>query len=55
MSDILDKIVAVKRQEVAAAQKKSPIAAVRFDAESRGSRATSSARCGPRLPVARRP
>jgi indole-3-glycerol phosphate synthase len=35
MSDILDKIVAVKHQEVAAAQKKSPLEAVRFDAESR--------------------
>lgn len=36
MSDILDQIVAVKRQEIAAAQQKSPIDAVRFDAESRG-------------------
>jgi len=35
MSDILDKIMAVKRQEIAAAQKKSPLEAVRFDAESR--------------------
>jgi indole-3-glycerol phosphate synthase len=35
MSDILDKIVAVKHQEVAAAQKRSPLEAVRFDAESR--------------------
>jgi indole-3-glycerol phosphate synthase len=35
MSDILDKIVAVKREEVAAAQKKQPLAAVRADAESR--------------------
>lgn len=35
MSDILDKIIAVKRQEIAAAQKKSPLEAVRFDAESR--------------------
>ena len=35
MSDILDKIVAVKRQEVAAAIKRKPLAAVRFDAESR--------------------
>ncbi|MET3914275.1 indole-3-glycerol phosphate synthase [Variovorax sp. OAS795] len=35
MSDILDKIVAVKRQEIAAAQKRSPLEAVRFDAESR--------------------
>ncbi|MDH6592598.1 indole-3-glycerol phosphate synthase [Variovorax sp. TBS-050B] len=35
MSDILDKIVAVKHQEVAAAKKRSPIEAVRFDAESR--------------------
>jgi len=35
MSDILDKIVAVKHQEVAAAKKKSPLEAVRFDAESR--------------------
>ncbi|MBX9961153.1 MAG: indole-3-glycerol phosphate synthase TrpC [Burkholderiaceae bacterium] len=35
MSDILDKIVAVKRQEVAAALKKRSLAAVRADAESR--------------------
>jgi len=35
MSDILNQIVAVKRQEVAAAQKKKPLEAVRFDAESR--------------------
>jgi len=35
MSDILDKIVAVKRQEVAAALKKKSLAAVRADAESR--------------------
>lgn len=35
MSDILDKIVAVKREEIAAAQKKQPLAAVRADAESR--------------------
>ena len=35
MSDILDKIVAVKRQEVAAALAKKPLAAVRADAESR--------------------
>lgn len=35
MSDILDKIVAVKRQEVAAAVKKRSLAAVRADAESR--------------------
>ena len=35
MSDILDKIVAVKRQEVAAALKKKSMAAVRADAESR--------------------
>jgi indole-3-glycerol phosphate synthase len=35
MSDILDKIVAVKREEIAAAQKKRPLAAVRADAESR--------------------
>ncbi len=35
MSDILDKIVAVKRQEIAAAQKRAPLEAVRFDAESR--------------------
>ena len=35
MSDILDKIVAVKQNEVAAAQKKVPLAAIRADAESR--------------------
>lgn len=35
MSDILDKIVAVKHQEVAAALKRAPLEAVRFDAESR--------------------
>jgi len=35
MSDILDKIVAVKHQEVAAAQKRKPLAAVREDAHSR--------------------
>jgi len=35
MSDILDKIVAVKHQEVAAAQKRKPLELVRADAESR--------------------
>ncbi|WP_096696443.1 indole-3-glycerol phosphate synthase TrpC [Polaromonas sp. AER18D-145] len=35
MSDILNKIVAVKREEVAAALKRKPLAAMRFDAESR--------------------
>ncbi len=35
MSDILDKIVAVKHQEVAAAQKRKPLEVVRADAESR--------------------
>ena len=35
MSDILDKIVAVKRQEVAAALKQKSLAVVRADAESR--------------------
>ncbi len=35
MSDILDKIVAVKRQEVAASLGKKPLEAVRADAESR--------------------
>ena len=35
MSDILDKIVAVKHQEVAEAQKRKSLAAMRFDAESR--------------------
>ena len=35
MSDILNKIVAVKHEEVTAAKKRSPFEAVRFDAESR--------------------
>ena len=35
MSDILNKIVAVKREEVAAARKRASFEAVRFDAESR--------------------
>jgi indole-3-glycerol phosphate synthase len=35
MSDILDKIVAVKHQEVTAAKKKKPLEAMREDAESR--------------------
>lgn len=35
MSDILDKIVAVKREEIAASKKRSSLEAVRFDAESR--------------------
>ena len=35
MSDILNKIVAVKHEEIAAAKRRSPLEAVRFDAESR--------------------
>jgi indole-3-glycerol phosphate synthase len=35
MSDILEKIVAVKREEVAAALKMRPFEAIRIDAESR--------------------
>ncbi|MBI2768175.1 MAG: indole-3-glycerol phosphate synthase TrpC [Burkholderiales bacterium] len=35
MSDILNQIIAVKREEIAAAQRKRPLAAVRADAESR--------------------
>ena len=35
MSDILNRIVAVKHEEIAAARKKKPLAVVRFDAESR--------------------
>ena len=35
MNDILQKIVAVKHEEVAAAEAKKPLAAMRFDAESR--------------------
>jgi len=35
MPDILDRIVAVKREEIAAAQEKVPFAAMRMDAESR--------------------
>ncbi len=35
MADILNKIIAVKRQEVAAALKRKPLAAMRADAESR--------------------
>ena len=35
MTDILDKIITVKREEVAALKQQKPLAAVRFDAESR--------------------
>lgn len=36
MSDILEKIIAVKHEELVAAKKRAPLEAVRFDAESRG-------------------
>ena len=55
MSDILERIVAVKRDEVAAAR--APLRPRRRcarDAEARGGRATSSARCGARSQPARR-
>lgn len=35
MSDILEKIIAVKREEIAQSRKRHPLEAVRFDAESR--------------------
>ena len=35
MSDILDKIVAVKREEVASSNRQKPLALLRADAESR--------------------
>jgi indole-3-glycerol phosphate synthase len=35
MSDILDKIIAVKHQEVGAAKRRAPLESIRFDAESR--------------------
>ncbi len=35
MSDILDKIIAVKHQEVLAAKRRTPLESIRFDAESR--------------------
>ena len=35
MSDILEKICAVKREEIAAAQRRMPLAEMRRDAESR--------------------
>lgn len=35
MSDILEKIVAVKREELIAAKRRAPLEAIRFDAESR--------------------
>ena len=35
MSDILNKIVAVKHEELAAARRRTPLESIRFDAESR--------------------
>ena len=57
MSDILEQIVAVKREEVAAAQERARgLAALRADAEALGGRATSSAalRAAHRRAAARR-
>jgi indole-3-glycerol phosphate synthase len=54
MSDILDKIVAVKREEIAAAQRKRPLAAVRADAESRVLTRDFTAPCAPGSRRARR-
>jgi indole-3-glycerol phosphate synthase len=48
MSDILNKIVAVKHEEIAAALKKRPLAAVREDAQSRVLTRDFEAACAPR-------
>ena len=54
MSDILEKICAVKREEIAAAQRRMPLAEMRRDAESRVLTRDLSGRCAPNWPKTRR-